>query len=144
MGWWHILLVCVGVVIAAVVAWGMWRSYQLTAIPGSFHASYLRGGRWKYGVVHFGAYSLSWFPIPAFGFKAVREWERAKIHDFSYVSSRSRPGQVRATFIYGGTVDDAGAVTGGTPEVLFSDLASISGVISWIEAAPPAPEPTAL
>ena len=128
-----VLLVLVGVLVAAVVATFVLRRRFLLSGLGAV-TMWLRpvgAPRWAVGVAWYSGESLLWYRALSLSVRPTQRLSRTEFH----VEGRRRP-----------TVDD-GAVpadcqvlicrTGAGPQELAMDTSTVTGFLSWIESAPP-------
>lgn len=141
-----VLGVCVVVVLLALpIAFVVLRVRWLTRMGGSFECSLLLdrsapGAGWAFGVARYVGEDLEWFRYYAL---ALRPGLRVSRQDGHVVAVRE-PGQLESVALYAGhRIVELQA--GEEPHVQTWDLAmsseSVTGFLSWIEAAPPGQVP---
>jgi len=141
-----VLGVCVVVVVLALpIVFVVLRVRWLTRMGGSFECSLqvdrsTPGAGWAFGVARYVGEDLEWFRYYAF---ALRPGLRVSRQEGQVVTVRD-PGPLEALSLYGGhRIVELQA--GEAPDVRSWDLAmsseSVTGFLSWIEAAPPGQVP---
>jgi hypothetical protein len=138
MGWWPVIdVVLLVVVLLAPLVWLLGRRRWLTRQGGLFDCSLRRRGRraggWVLGVARYTGEYLEWFPVFSLSFRPGMRVYRSDAH----VSAQRRPEYDEVASLYDGSEIVTLCVAGaGECEVAMS-RSSLTGLMSWLESAPP-------
>jgi hypothetical protein len=146
MGWWPVIDAAIVVIIVATpLVWLLVRRRWLTRQGGLFDCT-LRvprrtgGQRWVLGVARYTGDYLEWFPVFSASFRP-----RLRLHrtDAQVVSQRS-PSTDEVASLYGGSkIVTLRVASARSERELAMSAASMTGLMSWLESAPPGQRYTA-
>lgn len=140
MAVWQWLADSAGVLLLIVLSYGLFlvlRRRWLSRDGGTFELSVHTGSRlagrgWVLGLGRYDADSLEWFRIFSLWPRPKRRWRRSSLR---FVSQRVSSGP-ESFSLYAGHVIVLCATPGGQVELAMSP-AALTGLQSWLEAAPP-------
>ncbi len=133
----EVLLITVGAVLALALAWLFLRRRWLSRTGGTFACSRRRdlstpGSRWVLGVARYREHELQWFPAVSMSLWPTQRFDRAHVR----AGDQRRPLPEEAGPLYQSQrVLRLDGPSGGVE--LAMDAGSLTGLLSWLEAAPP-------
>ena len=133
----EVLLITIGIIAVLAVAWLWLRRRWLSRTGGTFACSLRHdistpGSRWVLGVARYRQQELQWFPSFSPWLWPTRRFDRAQVH----AGVQRRPSANEAELLYEGQrILRLDGPMGGVE--LAMDAGPLTGLLSWLEAAPP-------
>lgn len=131
--WWLLAAIaCIAVVCVAVTLVYLVKLRSQFRADGSFLASYRASTTdgWNEGFCVYSTHALTWHKLASFAMRPHKTWSRAGIHLGEATKCADKEGTVWV---------NVAVMADGHRFFLFLSEADYTGLISWCEAAPPAP-----
>lgn len=132
----EVVLLTAGVLVAGALCWLYLRRRWLSRTGGTFACSLRQhpgsDGRWVLGVARYRDHQLQWFPAFSLSFWPSRRFDRDTVR----AEQQRRPNQHEAGLLYDAQrIVALQAPSGGVELAMAAE--SATGLLSWLEAAPP-------